>query len=64
VWLALPEKTIKVAWQLARRSKADPLEREKALAELLWTCYGLRNAFGYVSVDRRPVSSSSQDINP
>jgi hypothetical protein len=33
--VALPKKTIKAAWELARRSKADPLEREKALAELL-----------------------------
>ena len=33
--VALPKKTIKAAWKLARRSKADPLEREKALAELL-----------------------------
>ncbi len=33
--VALPKKTIKAAWELARRSKADPIEREKALAELL-----------------------------
>jgi hypothetical protein len=33
--VALPKKTIKAAWKLARRSKADPLKREKALAELL-----------------------------
>lgn len=33
--VALPEKTIRAAWQLARRSNGDPLEREKALAELL-----------------------------
>ena len=33
--VALPKKTIKAAWELARRSKADPLEREKAVAELL-----------------------------
>ena len=33
--VALPKKTIKAAWELARRSKADPLQREKAVAELL-----------------------------
>ncbi len=33
--MALPKKTIKAAWELARRSKADPIEREKAVAELL-----------------------------
>lgn len=33
--VALPKKTIKAAWELARRSKADPIEREKAVAELL-----------------------------
>lgn len=33
--VALPKKTIKAAWKLARRSKADPIEREKAVAELL-----------------------------
>jgi hypothetical protein len=33
VWL--PEEAIRAAWQLARRSKADPLAREQALAELL-----------------------------
>lgn len=33
--VALPERTIRAAWQLARRSNGDPLEREKALAELL-----------------------------
>lgn len=33
--VALPKKTIKAAWKLARRSKADAVEREKALAELL-----------------------------
>ena len=33
--VALPEKVIRAAWQLARRSNGDPLEREKALAELL-----------------------------
>lgn len=33
--VALPKNTIKAAWELARRSKADPLEREKAVAELL-----------------------------
>lgn len=33
--VALPKKTIKAAWELARRSKADPLPREKAVAELL-----------------------------
>ena len=29
------EKTIKAAWELARRSKTDQLEREIAVAELL-----------------------------
>ena len=33
--VALPEQTIKAAWQLARRSKADPLKREQSIAELL-----------------------------
>lgn len=33
--VALPKKTIKAAWELARRSDADPIEREKALTELL-----------------------------
>jgi hypothetical protein len=33
--VALPKKTIKAAWELARRSKADGPEREKAVAELL-----------------------------
>ena len=33
--VALPEQTIKAAWQLARRSKVDHIEREKAVAELL-----------------------------
>lgn len=33
--VALPEKAIRAAWQLARRSNGDPVEREKALAELL-----------------------------
>ena len=28
-------KTIKVAWQLVRRSNSDPLARKQALAELL-----------------------------
>jgi hypothetical protein len=33
--VALPKKTIKAAWELARRSKTDQLEREIAVAELL-----------------------------
>ncbi len=33
--VALPEQTIKAVWQLARRSKADPLKREQSIAELL-----------------------------
>lgn len=33
--VALPEKTIRAAYELARRSKEDPAEREKALTELL-----------------------------
>ena len=33
--VALPKTTIKATWELARRSKADPIEREKAVAELL-----------------------------
>ena len=33
--VALPKKTIKAAWELARRSESDPLEREQGLAELL-----------------------------
>jgi len=33
--VALPKKTIKAAWELARRSKTDGAEREKAVAELL-----------------------------
>ena len=33
--MALPQKVIRAAWQLARRSNGDPREREKALAELL-----------------------------
>ena len=33
--VALSKKTIKAAWELARRSDGDPLEREKALSELL-----------------------------
>ncbi len=33
--VALPKKTIKAAWKLARRSKSDPTERELALTELL-----------------------------
>ena len=33
--VALPKKAIRAAWDLARRSKADPIEREKELAELL-----------------------------
>ena len=33
--VALPKKSIKAAWELARRSDADPIEREKALSELL-----------------------------
>ena len=33
--VALPKKTIKAAWELARRSKADAIAREKAVAELL-----------------------------
>jgi hypothetical protein len=33
--VALPKKTIKAAWELARHSKADPIERGKAVAELL-----------------------------
>jgi hypothetical protein len=33
--VALPEQTIKAAWQLARRSKADPRKREQSIAELL-----------------------------
>ncbi len=32
---ALPEKTIRAAWQLARRSNGEPGKREKELAELL-----------------------------
>jgi hypothetical protein len=33
--VALQEKTIRAAWKLARRSDGDPVEREKALTELL-----------------------------
>lgn len=33
--VALPKKTIKAAWELARRSEDEPLAREQALAELL-----------------------------
>jgi predicted GIY-YIG superfamily endonuclease len=33
--VVLPKKAVKAAWELARRSKADALEREKAVAELL-----------------------------
>ncbi len=33
--VALSEKAIRAAWQLARRSNGEPLEREQALAELL-----------------------------
>ena len=33
--VALPKKTIKAAWELARRRDADPIEREKALTDLL-----------------------------
>lgn len=33
--VALPKKALKAAWKLARRSKAEPLKREKVLAELL-----------------------------
>lgn len=33
--VSLPKKTIKAAWELARRSDADPVEREQALTELL-----------------------------
>lgn len=33
--VALSEKAIRAAWQLARRSNGDPLEREQALAGLL-----------------------------
>ena len=35
--VALSEKAIRAAWQLARRSNGEPLEREQALAELLRT---------------------------
>lgn len=33
--VAIPKKTIRTAWELARRSNDDPIEREKALTELL-----------------------------
>ena len=33
--VALPEKTIRAAYELARRSNEDPAAREKALTELL-----------------------------
>ena len=33
--VALPKKTIRAAWALARRNDGDPIEREKALTELL-----------------------------
>ena len=42
---ALPKKTIKAAWELTRRSKVDPIEREKAVVELL-------RAQGYYVISR------------
>ncbi len=43
--VALPKKTIGAAWQLARRSDDESVDREKALAELLRAqgCYVISN---------------------
>ena len=56
--VALPKKTIKAAWELARRSKVDPIEREKAVAELL-------RAQGYYVIwnSRSPFPTQGGDVN-